>query len=253
MVHKKNKTYYSKKDGLPDPLDAYIVEQQKKKQVNKIVDENASSRGLSLPLPAKKAPSPALHPFENNSSHSRHSNNAHSNNYSLSNQEMEESAGEEEPITATQQNQTDSHHTHHGHSQTTQLLPNQQQDEPELKLNRSYHRVTYPAGPGPSATAATVPTTTTKPAPQPAQVFLSSPSTNSSSSNISHHHHQYQQQPEQQAVHLSSGQPAGGYPFVVIQQPQLSTSAAAQQGFLSYCILDQNGVEVELPGSIRQQ
>lgn len=37
LVHKKNKTYYSKKDGLPDPLDAYIVEQQKKKSVNKIL------------------------------------------------------------------------------------------------------------------------------------------------------------------------------------------------------------------------
>lgn len=44
MVHKKNKTYYSKKDGLPDPLDAYIVEQQKRKQVNKIVEQNSGPR-----------------------------------------------------------------------------------------------------------------------------------------------------------------------------------------------------------------
>lgn len=49
MVHKKNKTYYSKKDGLPDPLDSYIVEQQKKKSVNKIILEAEGTKGHQNP------------------------------------------------------------------------------------------------------------------------------------------------------------------------------------------------------------
>lgn len=35
MVHKKNKTYYSKKDGLPDPLDSYLAEQEGSKTSSK--------------------------------------------------------------------------------------------------------------------------------------------------------------------------------------------------------------------------
>jgi DNA-directed RNA polymerase subunit RPC12/RpoP len=44
IVHKKNKTYYSKKDGLPDPLDTYIVEQQKKKFSNTILQTAIEKR-----------------------------------------------------------------------------------------------------------------------------------------------------------------------------------------------------------------
>jgi len=183
MVHKKNKTYYSKKDGLPDPLDAYIMEQRKRKQVNSIVEEMDNSPGQPVLMCVTSA-GPSL-----------------------------------SPSTAPDS-------TEH--------------DLERLHVNRSSTRVTYPA----SAPSLIVD-------PHKKNVFLSASTTELSSSPMSN---------DVGVIIPTVGQTVYRVPIVegnaetntnaqvttgVIHHPSTTSITSTLSPFLTYRIIDENGVEMD--------